>query len=122
MAVATLPILGGVTLASAKEQNYKRTYRGGTLQMANGQLVRDLVDPFARHSWRLRWEFITAAQLANIQAAWDGITVAAASFTTMTGTTYQVIQPDNAELEITLVVTAGGDIKYHVAMELVEQS
>jgi hypothetical protein len=33
-----------------------------------------------------------------------------------------VIQPDNAELEITLVVTAGGDIKYHVAMELVEQS
>lgn len=120
MAVATAPSLGGTTLAPPKEQNFNRLYRGGTLSMANGAIVHDLVDLTPRHAFKLRWEFISAAQFNTIVGAWDAIKNATATYVTVTGSSYVVTQPENAQLDITLVTIAGGQIAYHVAMDLVE--
>jgi hypothetical protein len=45
-----------------------------------------------------------------------------ATYTTITGGSYTVTRPEGGELEIEPVVTAGGDIKFNVSMELVEDS
>jgi hypothetical protein len=122
MAVATIPVLGAVTLPPPKEQNYTRLYRGGTLAMADGSLVHDLVDATARHQFRLRWEFLTNTQLNTVVSAWDAIKNTTAVYLSIRGTNHTVTRPEDGELAVTPVVTAGGDVKFHVSMELVEVS
>jgi len=122
MAAATIPTLGATTLPAPKEQGYKRFYRGGTLTMADGSIVHDLTDATARHSFSLRWEYQTSAQLNTIQSAWDAIKNATATYVSVRNTSHVVTQPDGAQLEVTPVVTALGDLKFHVSMELVEDS
>jgi hypothetical protein len=122
MAVATIPVLGGTTLPAPKEQSYRRLYRGGTLMMADGSIVHDLTDATARHWFRLEWVYLTSTQLTTIQTAFDGIKNATAIYTSIRNMTHTVTRTDGGELEITPVVTAAGDIKYNVTMELVEDS
>ena len=120
MAVATIPVLGAYTLPAPKEQNYTRFFRGGTLVMASGKIVHDLVDTSPLHSFSLRWEFLTEGQLNTIIVAWEVIKNATALYTSINGNIHQVTQPDGAVLDIQPVVTAGAQIRYHVSMELVE--
>lgn len=122
MAIATTPVLGAATLPMPAEQPYTRYYRGGTNEMADGSIVHDLVDTTARHTFRLRWEYLTATELGTITGAWDAIKNATASYTSIANTTHTVTQPDGAELDVSPVVAAGGEILYHVSMVLVEDS
>lgn len=122
MALATIPTLGGTALPPPKEQNYTRLYRGGSLQMANGKLVHDLVDATARHSFSLRWEYINNTQLGTITTAWDAIKNATAVYVSVRNTSHTVTRPEDGELDVTPVVTGGGDLKFHVSMELIEDS
>jgi hypothetical protein len=122
MAAATIPSLGGTPLPVPKEQPYRRFYRGGTLMMADGSIVHDLVDNVARHSFSLRWEYKTNAELTTIANAWDAIKNTTATYVSVRNTSHTVTQPDGAELSITPVVTGGGDLKFHIEMELVEDS
>jgi hypothetical protein len=122
MAVATVPVLGGTTLPAPKEQPYRRIYRGGTLIMADGSIVHDLVDATARHLFRLEFVYLTATQLGTVQTAWDAIKNTTATYVSIRNTSHTVTRPDGAELEIVPVVTAGGDIKFNVTMELIEDS
>src|SRR4030095_911219 len=120
MAIATVPSLGGTALPVPKEQPYRRFYRGGTLQMADGSIIHDLVDNVARHSFRLRWEYKTNTELTTIQNAWDPIKTTTATYVSVRIPSHTVTQPDGADLSVTPVVTAAGDLKFHIEMELVE--
>jgi len=122
MATASTPTLGGVSLPMPAEQDYWREYRGGTLEMADGSIVHDLVDTTPRHHFRLRWNFATSTQKSTIQTRWDAIKDTTATYVSIEGVSYTVTQPEGAKLDIKPVVTAGGDIKFHITMELVEDS
>jgi len=122
MAVATIPTLGGVTLPPPKDQPYKRLYRGGSLQMADGSIVHDLTDATARHSFRLEWVYLSSTQLTTVQTAFDGIKNATAVYVSIRNTSHTVTRPDDGELEVTPMVTGDGDIKFNVSMDLVEDS
>jgi hypothetical protein len=122
MAVATVPTLGATTLPVPKEQSYTLTYRGGTLAMADGSIVHDLVDATARHLFRLRWELLTATELATVKTAYAGVKDATASYKSIENVTYTVTRPDGGEMTVDPVVTAAGDVKFNVTIELIEDS
>lgn len=122
MAIATVPSLGGTALPAPKAQDYTRLYRGGSLQMANGKTVHDLVDATARHRFTLRFEYISNTQLNTITTAWDAIKNATATYVSVRNTSHTVTRPEDGELDVTPVVTVAGDLKFHVSMELIEDS
>jgi hypothetical protein len=122
MAVATIPSLGGTTLPPPKEQHQRRTYRGGTLMMADGSIVHDLTDNTVRHIFRLEFVYLNNAQLGTVAAAWDAIKNTTATYVSIRGGSYEVTRSDGGEMDVTAVVTAGGDIKFHVSFELIEDS
>ena len=122
MAVAFLPTLDGTTLPPPADQSYTRLYRGGTLTMASGKIVHDLVDDAARHRFTLNFVYLTATQLNSLQTLYHGLRSSTATFTDIRNLSYTVTRPEGGELDIQPQVTAGGDIKYHVSMELVEDS
>lgn len=123
MTLATTPTLGGVSLPVPKEQKRRRFYRGGTLEMADGSIVHDLVDATARHGFTLRWEFRTDAELATITAQWDAIKNTTATYVSVTNTSHTVTQPEvGAELDVTVVTVNAGHMRYHITMELLEDS
>jgi len=101
---------------------YTRIQRGGTLIMASGKIVHDLVDNTARHRCRLRWSYLTNTELGVVQTAWDAIKASTATYVSVRSTSHTVTRPEGGELEVVPVVTAGGDLKFHVAMELQEDS
>lgn len=122
MAVATIPTLGGTALPPPRDQSYTRLYKGGSLIMADGSVVHDLTDATARHSFRLEWVYLSATQLTTVQNAFDSIKNTTAVYVSIRNTSHTVTRPDGGDLEVTPVVTAGGDIKFNVSMELVEDS
>lgn len=88
--------------------------------MANGSIVHDLVDSTARHSFDLRWEFLTATEYGTIKTAYALVKDTTATFVSIENTSYTVTRPDRGELDVTPVVVAGGEIEYHVGMQLIE--
>lgn len=122
MATATTPVLAGYNLPQPKEQSYTMQFRGGTLAMADGSIVHDLVDVTVRHLFRLRWEYLNATQLATIKTAFGAIKDTTASYTSIENVTYTVTRPDGGEMAITPEVVAGGEIEFHVTLDLVEDS
>ena len=123
MAVASVPTLGAVALAMPKAQPYSHEYRGGTLDMADGSIVHDLTDATGRHTFRLRWEYLTAAEKLTITTQWNAIKNTTATYTDIEGNSYTVTQPEvGAKLEVEPEVTASGEIAYHVSLELKEDS
>lgn len=123
MAVATTPTLGGVALAMPKSQDYARLYRGGTLDMADGSIVHDLTDTTVRYKFRLRWEYLTAAEKTTIQTQWDAIKNTTATYVSVENTSHTVTQPEvGTELDVQIEVTSAGELAFHVSMELLEDS
>jgi hypothetical protein len=122
MAVATLPVLGGATLPPPQSHDHTRIYRGGTLIMASGKIIHDLTDNTPRHRFTLSFIFLTAAQLTTLQTAYDNIKNQTATYTDIRNLSFTVTRPDGGELDVQAVVTAGGDIRYNVSMELLEDS
>lgn len=128
MAVATLPVLGVYTLPAPQTQGYARIYRGGTLTMASGKIIHDLVDTTPRHRFRLRFVYLSASQLNTLILAYDAIKNTTATYEDITSSNYVVTRPEGGELEIEPVITAPltagaqGEIKYNVTMELIEDS
>lgn len=122
MATATTPTLGGQALALPSEQSYSIEYRGGTLRMADGSIVHDLVDTTARYRFRLSWTLITAAQKSTILTAYAGIKNATATYVSIENTSHTVTRPDGGEPDVMPIVTAGGDVKFNLSLELIEDS
>ena len=123
MAVASTPTLGAVALPIPKSQDYTREYRGGTLDMASGKVVHDLIDTSGRHVFRLRWEYLTAAEKTTITTQWDALKNATATYTDVEGNSYTVTQPEvGAKFDVAIEVTAAGELAYHVGLELREDS
>jgi hypothetical protein len=90
--------------------------------MADGSIVHDLTDANARHQFRLEFVYLSNTQLTTLQTAWDAIKNTTATYVSIRNTSHTVTRPDGGELEVTPVVTAAGDIKFNVTMELVEDS
>ena len=65
MAVSA-PVLATYTLAVPNK--YKQTfgYRGGTSIMADGTLSTDLVSTSSKVRWEMGWDWLTAAQVAEL--------------------------------------------------------
>lgn len=122
MATATTPTLGGVSLSAPESQTYERLFRGGTLTMADGSIVHDLVDTTVRYKFSLRWTLRTAAQKTTIQTQWDAIKNATATYTSIENTSHTVTQPEGASMRVTPRVTASGDIKFDIELDLIEDS
>jgi hypothetical protein len=122
MATATQPTLGGVTLAYPDSQTYTRFFRGGTLEMADGSIVHDLVDTTVRHRFRLKWTLLNSTEKGTIQTQWDAIKNATATYVSIENASYTVTQPEGAEMSVTPRVTASGEIAFDVELELIEDS
>jgi hypothetical protein len=90
--------------------------------MASGKIVHDLIDDAARHRFGLRFIYLSATQLNSLQSLYHGLRNTTATFTDIRNLSYTVTRPEGGELDIQPQVTAGGDIKYNVSMELVEDS
>lgn len=122
MATATTPSLGGQALPMPKSQDYERLFRGGTLTMADGSIVHDLVDTTVRYKFKLSWVLLTATQKGTIQTQWDAIKDTTATYISIENTSHTVTQPDGATLSVKPRVVAGGQIAYDVECELIEDS
>ena len=122
MAVATLPVLGGTTLPPPKSQDYTRLYRGGSLIMADGSIVHDLTDATARRHFRLRWILLDDTDLTTVTNAWDTIKNATAPYISVRNTLHTVTRPEDGEMEVEIVLAAGGHLRFNVTLELVEDS
>jgi hypothetical protein len=57
-----------------------------------------------------------------VAGAWDAIKNTTATYLSIRGGSYEVTRSDGGEMEVTPVVTAGGDIKFHISFELIEDS
>lgn len=122
MATATTPTLGGTSLSMPTEQSYEVEYRGGTLKMADGSIVHDLVDTTARYVFRLKWTLRTATQKNAILTAYAGIKNATATYVSVENASHTVTRPEGGTPKVTPVVTAGGEIKFDVEIDLIEDS
>jgi hypothetical protein len=122
MAVATIPTLGGTALPAPKEQSSKTAYRGGTLIMADGSIVHDLVDPTPRFTFHLEWVYLNVTQLGTLQTAFASIKDTTAVYVSIRNTSHTVTRTDGGEMSVTPVVTGGGDIKFNVSFDLIEDS
>ena len=71
MATATTPTWAGMR-CHTEEQGYERLFRGGTLEMADGSIVHDLVDTTVRYKFKLSWVLLTATK-GDDQTQWDAI-------------------------------------------------
>lgn len=122
MPTATTPTLAGTTLPVPKEQQYGKLYRGGTLEMADGSIVHDLVDTTVRHRFRLRWEYLTQTEKNSIATAYEAIKNTTGTYLSVENVSYTVTRPDGGEMDVTVEVVAGGELAFHVAIELLEDS
>jgi hypothetical protein len=122
MAVATIPKLGATTLPPPSDQDYTPEYRGGTLQMADGSIVHDLVDANARTRFTLRWKLLTKTQKDSLLTAYATIKNTTATYISIENTSHTVTRPDGGAPKVTPVVTGGGDIKFNVELDLIEDS
>lgn len=122
MATASAPLIATTELPMPKVQDFTRTYRGGTLMMANGLIFHDLVDEDPQHTIRVRWEYLDATELATVKAAYALIKDTTQFYTPVEGDAllYAVTRPENGSMSITTVVTAGGELAYHVEFEMIE--
>lgn len=122
MATATTPSLGGQALALPTAQNYERLFRGGTLTMADGSIVHDLVDTTVRYVFHIKWTLLTSTEKSTIQTAWDAIKNATATYVSIENSSHTVTQPDGARLSVTPIVTSAGEILFDVELDLIEDS
>lgn len=122
MPTATTPTLAGNSLPVPKEQEYVKLYRGGTLDMADGSIVHDLVDTTVRHRFRLRWEYLTQTEKNNIATAYEAIKNTTGTYLSVENVSYTVTRPEGGEMDVTVEVVAGGELSFHVSLELIENS
>lgn len=122
MSTATTPTLGGASLPMPESQDYEREFRGGHLEMADGSIVKDLVDATVRYRFTLRWVLLTSTEKGTIQTQWDAIKNTTATYVSIENTSHTVTQPDGATLKVKPRVVAGAEIAFDVEMELVEDS
>lgn len=122
MATATTPTLGGTTLPMPTEQSYEPEYRGGTLNMADGSIVHDLVDTTARYTFHLKWTLLTATEKNTILTAYAGIKNTTATYVSIENASHTVTRPEGGKPRVTPRVTAGADIKFDVELDLIEDS
>ena len=102
MAITT-PVLAGYSLPQPAERDgYSpgRTYRGGSMRLADGSLVYDLVNDTYKRTFELSWRNISEANRAIVDNAFNAIRKASAAFTAPDGQTATV---NRAESQTDLV-------------------
>lgn len=123
MSTAIQPILGGTTMPYPDQQSYTLTYRGGTLEMADGSIVHDMVDgSTARHMFQLTWKLLTDTELGTLKTAYATVKDTTASFTSVNNVVYTVTRPERGEMQVEIVVTSQGTLAYNVSFTLIEDS
>lgn len=114
------PVLGGYTLAVPATYEIEFEYRGGSIELANGDVGWDIIGGQKR-IFRLSWNMLTAAQLATVQSAFAAIASASASYTQPEGGAAVTVKrsPGQKTLKVQYVIAAGGP-RYSTALELRE--
>jgi hypothetical protein len=76
------PVLNGTTLPCPSEYEETGEYRHSEQVMANGSIVRDIVNSANKRAFRLKWSKLTAQNKADLRTAWN------ATFISSTGVAY----------------------------------
>ena len=109
--MATQPVLATKTLPWPKnEDGYAMDYeyRGASREMADASIVYDLVSDTVRRNFTLSWDDLTDTERGDIQDAWDALKSTYASFTSLTGGTYNVMRDPDSKLTFKAHSIAGG--------------
>lgn len=119
--MSTQPVLGAVTLPWPSEYSEPYGYRGASVEMANGTLAFDLVNPNSKRNFSLTWTHLTDAQRATVHTAFDTTKTASVTFVAPTGSSYTVTRAANQnELKWSLREAAGGVFRWSTSMKLRE--
>ena len=120
MAITT-PTLGGVTLPVPSEYGESNFTKGTVQRMANGALVRDLVQSGAKNRFALTFDMLTDVQKSAVRSGVatvrDGSSV---TFLAPTGTSYTVVLADGGEPEWEAVSLRGTELRWRGTIELEE--
>lgn len=120
MAIST-PTLGGVTLPVPSKYDEENFTKGTVKRMANGALVRDLVQSGAKNRFMLDFDMLTDAQRTSVRSGVatvrDGSSV---TFLAPTGTSYTVVLAEGGEPEWEAVPLRGTELRWRGAIKLEE--
>ena len=120
---ATQPILAGTTLAHPTiDGGFSETlsFRGKTIEKADGSQSTDLVQSGAKRTFVLKWHMISASEKADIITAFTAVKDASGAFTAPDGNAYTVTRDGDADLEFEFVRSAGGVFGYDSSLKLRE--
>lgn len=114
------PVLGGYTLPPPTTYEVEYEQRGGSIDLANGDVGWDIIGGEKR-IFRMAWNALTAAQLANVHSAFGTIASASASYTQPEGGAAVTVKrsPAQKTLKVSYVSAAGGP-RYATSLELRE--
>lgn len=119
MAITT-PALGGA-LPQTTEFEYGIGYRGGSLRMADGSLVHDLVQAGTKRTVTLTWRDITETDRNTVVTRYANVASGSASLTTPDGQTITVVRAeDQRELIWSSRKVSGGALRWTATLRLEE--
>lgn len=119
------PVLGGTTLASVRaDDGFMKTpaVRGGSIEMADGSVHFENVQSSVKYEFRLAWDMLTDAQVADVVTAFATLLTGYTSnnFTDVQGTSYTVTRMPDQFPEFTPVRVAGATLRWKAELKLRE--
>lgn len=120
MAVST-PTLGGNSMPVPDTYSEPTFAKGATARMANGALVRDLVQSGRKARFVFGWKMLTDAERAAVHTALGAvIDGTSATLLAPTGTSYTVVLGENGTPEWEAVTLRGSEFRWNGQMTLEE--
>jgi len=120
---ATQPILAGTALAHPTVPGgFSETlsFRGKTIEKADGTQSTDLVQSGVKRTFVLKWEMLSSTEKADLITAFTAIKSSSGSFTAPDSSVYTVTRDGDAELDFEYVRSAGGAFGYNCSLALRE--
>lgn len=112
--------LNNVTLADPTTYTVQGVWLGGAVQLANGNLRRDLVNGSMKRRFSLAWVALSSAQLAAITSAFAAAVAGDVPFVGPDGTSCNVNAGMTPVLNYETFVVGGGALLYRCSLELWE--
>lgn len=122
MAVTTVTI-NGVTIANPSEYRETYTHLGAARQMADGSIVRDLVNASSKSRFFLAWNRLTETQKDTLETTINTLAAATATVTFVApdGSSYSVWQdPDSVESEFEMWTDGANTVLWRTTLRMVE--
>ena len=96
------------------------SFRGKTIERADGSQSTDLVQSSAKRTFVLKWKMLSASEKADIITAFTAIKDTSGAFIAPDGSAYTVTREGDADLEFEFVRSSGGVFGYDSSLQLRE--